>query len=252
MKTLSSVVRLFGLLALTTSALAADSSPMIPLTEFPRGHSYHGESGGLYGSGSNQPPPALLQAALDRAALVRPLDAGGRAATNGRIGLVAIGMSNTSQEFSGFQRLVSTDPGHNSQIVLVNGAQGGMDSGDWAAPDSRLRRDELSPWDQLLTRVGNAGLTTAQVQVVWISHARRRPEALGDFPAHARKLEEDLRAITTEAARRFPNLQLIYLSSRNYAGYAKNRLNPEPYAYESASRCVGWCWMRRTDARAGP
>ncbi len=32
----------------------------------------------------------------------------------------------------------------------------------------------------------------------------------------------------------FQNLQIVYLSSRIYAGYATNRLNPEPYAYESA------------------
>jgi hypothetical protein len=32
----------------------------------------------------------------------------------------------------------------------------------------------------------------------------------------------------------FPNLRIAYLSSRIYGGYARSRLNPEPYAYESA------------------
>ncbi|MDB5307147.1 MAG: hypothetical protein JWO38_1349 [Gemmataceae bacterium] len=33
--------------------------------------------------------------------------------------------------------------------------------------------------------------------------------------------------------RRFPNLKIVYLSSRTYAGFATTYLNPEPYAYES-------------------
>ncbi len=32
---------------------------------------------------------------------------------------------------------------------------------------------------------------------------------------------------------KFPNVQLAYLSSRIYGGYAVTALNPEPYAYES-------------------
>jgi hypothetical protein len=35
-------------------------------------------------------------------------------------------------------------------------------------------------------------------------------------------------------AERFPHARLCYLSSRTYGGYATTRLNPEPYAYESA------------------
>src|SRR5690606_39515457 len=40
--------------------------------------------------------------------------------------------------------------------------------------------------------------------------------------------------ILREAKRRYPNLRIVYLSSRTYAGYAVRDLNPEPFAYESA------------------
>ena len=53
------------------------------------------------------------------------------------------------------------------------------------------------------------------------------------FPGYAKKLQEELAKIVRLLPGRFPNVQLVYLSSRTYGGYAKTPLNPEPYAYES-------------------
>jgi hypothetical protein len=69
------------------------------------------------------------------------------------------------------------------------------------------------------------------VQAVWIKQADAGPSS--GFPQYARTLENELAKIVQVLARRFPNLKLTYLSSRTYGGYAKTRLNPEPYAYES-------------------
>jgi hypothetical protein len=46
-------------------------------------------------------------------------------------------------------------------------------------------------------------------------------------------LQEQLGDIVRLMQTRFPNLKIVYLSSRTFAGYATTRLNPEPYAYES-------------------
>jgi hypothetical protein len=53
------------------------------------------------------------------------------------------------------------------------------------------------------------------------------------FPIHANTLRDELVAIVKLVKLKFPNCNIVYLSSRTYGGYATTTLNPEPYAYES-------------------
>jgi hypothetical protein len=94
-----------------------------------------------------------------------------------------------------------------------------------ASPPARLF------WTGLDTRLQDAGLTRAQVQAVWIKEADSHPTE--GFPGYAQKLQGELSRLVQLLAGRFPNLKLVYLSSRTYGGYARNPLNPEPYAFES-------------------
>lgn len=96
---------------------------------------------------------------------------------------------------------------------------------EWAPPQAR-------PWDEAERRLTQAGVTPKQVQVAWIKLANKGPS--GELAEHGKKLHSDTRAFIRNARTRFPNLRIVYLGSRIYAGYANGRLNPEPYAYESA------------------
>jgi hypothetical protein len=203
-----------------------DKLGLTPLNEMTADARYKGEDGGLYGAGRNEPPATHLKAALATAARIVPLDAAGKPSPSGKIALLSVGMSNTTQEFSRFVELARSDPAKAPAVVLVDGAQGGQAAAQWiTAPDNRV-------WQTVDSRLQAAGVTPAQVQVVWLKQANIRPTE--PFPAHALKLESDIAAILEMLVKRFPNLRLAYLSSRIYAGYATTPLNPEPFAYESA------------------
>lgn len=195
-------------------------------------HFYWGFQAGLYPRGGNSRPPAVEAAALALAGQIQPLDASGAANASGKIVLLSIGLSNTTQEFASsgagaFKPRADADPSKNPRVVLVDGAQGGQDAAVWANPNSPV-------WTSVDTRLGNASATAAQVQAVWLKHARANPNNLGAFPLHAQVLRDNLEAIARIIHQRYPNAKLIYLSSRTRAYTdVPNLLNPEPFAFES-------------------
>ncbi|MEO6244073.1 MAG: hypothetical protein ABIQ12_01450, partial [Opitutaceae bacterium] len=199
---------------------------LTPLTELGSA-TYKGEDGGLYGGGRNTPPAAHLAAATQEGAKIRPLDATGHPAGDGKIGLLSVGMSNTTQEFSRFMKDAAGESKKSPRVVLVDGAQGGQTGARWADASTPL-------WAELDRRVAAAGLTPAQIQVAWMKQAEAGPARLGEFPKHTDTLRENLVTALGHLRQRFPNLRIVYLSSRIFAGHASSALNPEPYAYESA------------------
>jgi len=205
---------------------------LTPLCDMGPDHKYRGEEGGLYGGGVNIPSAAHWQAALAIATKIQPLDAEGRPSPNGKIVLLTHGMSNTTNESQRFIELANADPGKNPAVLVVDGAQGGVDSRQWVS--GKPTRSGANPWDRLAQRIKLAGATPQQVQVVWMKHAVARVGQYGEFPKHAQQLQNDMGQIVRLLKEQFPNLQLVYVSSRSYAGYATTELNPEPYAYESA------------------
>lgn len=208
---------------------------LVPISDMKPDDRYKDQDGGLYGAGRNTPPEAHLALALDAARQVGPLDAEGRPdPAAGKVVLVSIGMSNTTQEFRRFAELARRDPALAPKLVIVDGAQGGRVASDWASPAEGVAAGRPDPWNVLADRLRLAGVSPRQVQAAWIKQARANPAALGAFPTHAETLRDNLAAIVHQIHGRFPSLRLAYLSSRTYAGRATTPLNPEPYAYESA------------------
>ena len=205
---------------------AAFAGHLTPLTELGTAK-YKGEDGGLYGGGSNEPPKPHLDAAMKEAAQIQPLNAAGKPSADGKIGFVSVGMSNTTMEFSRLKQLADQDPAKSSRVTIIDAAQGGQTAMHWADPKSPL-------WTKVDERIKSADLSDPQIQVAWMKQAEARPEQYGEFPKHARQLQENLVTSLRNLKAKFPNLRLVYLSSRIYGGYATTSLNPEPFAYEEA------------------
>ena len=228
-----------------------NSTGLVPLSELPASATYQGEPGGLYPGGRNTPPDSHLRAGLALARRIVPLDAAGRPSPDGKIVLLSIGMSNTTQEFQAFQKLAAAGSGANlraegadppntqhpspitraaatglhPRLVIVDGAQGGQAADTTADPQAAF-------WKVAGDRLTTAGVTDRQVQAVWLKQAIIQPRR--PFPAEAKRLQGYLVDTLHNLAPRYPNLKIAYLSSRIYAGYATTVLNPEPHAYESA------------------
>jgi lysophospholipase L1-like esterase len=215
-----------------------DYTGLVPLTDLGKG-TYKGEQGGLYPEGENAPPSAHLKAGLELARRIAPLNQEGQRSEDGKIVLLTIGMSNTTQETQAFQKRAVADPELDPRLVIVDGAQGGQTATITANPQSNF-------WKVVDQRLSEARITVKQVQVVWLKQANAGPTQ--PFPEEVKKLESDLAGTLRNLSDRFLNLKIAYLSSRIYAGYASTPLNPEPHAYESAF-AVKWLIADQTSGK---
>jgi len=216
------ILLLLGLLA--GGVPAAAQTGLTPLNDLGTG-TYQGFQGGLYPGGQNFPPVAHFHAAMTRAAEVMPRDAAGAPDPQGFIGMIAVGMSNTTHEFGAFERNQDRNGNRNARLVLMDTALGGQTAAIVSDPSAAY-------WTTMMQRVAAMGLTAAQVQVAWLKEADAHPP--NDFPGHATLLRNELAQVVQNLHTKFPNLKLCYLSSRIYGGYApQGSLNPEPQAYES-------------------
>jgi hypothetical protein len=212
---------------------------------------YKGFAGGLYPDGKNVRPPSHEAAGISLAKNVQPLDADGKPSPEGKIVLLGIGFSNTVQAFNGFMEAARKSSDVNPKLVLVNGAVGGMSAHMIQNPDDGRGRQY---WATVGQRLKAAGVTPAQVQVVWIKETNPAPH-LDGFPAYVQALQSELVKIVQIVSKRFPNMKLAYLSSRTYGGWAKTPPgrqapgNSEPFSYESGFAVK---WLIEQQLKGGP
>jgi hypothetical protein len=243
---LASITVLSSAVAAAACASATEPEPEPTSTDTPTAltdlaaNQYRGFQGGLYPSGSNTVPTDHAAEGRRRAALVQPRALDGQPSPNGRIVLLSIGMSNTTQEFCAAGGYTTCDAWtfvgqaradadvDRQRLELLNGARGGQTAAAWMSATSpeydRIRDSGLAP----------LGLSERQVQIVWVKIANAGPTVrLPAANADAFTLAAQHGSVIRALQMRYPNLQLVFLSSRIYAGFATTALNPEPYAFES-------------------
>src|SRR5687768_17286192 len=184
-------------LAESVSDCTRTSVGLTPLSDLV-GDTYRGYEGGLYLGGANQPPLDYRWMGRARASHVQPLNQNGQPDPNGRIVLLSIGMSNTTQEFSTFKSMADADPQKNPRLTIVDGAQGGQDA-------ETIRNPNAPFWANVDQRLAAAGVSRNQVQTAWLKEAiagENRP-----FPNDAIGLRDALRDIVGIMQTRYPNLQ---------------------------------------------
>ncbi|MCX7017241.1 MAG: hypothetical protein NTW86_32535, partial [Candidatus Sumerlaeota bacterium] len=175
----------------------------IPLSDMTT-ETYKGQDGGLYGHGKNEPPKEQMDAAMKAAKEIRPLDADGKPSPNGKIVLLSLGMSNTTMEFKVFKEIADADPDKAPNVVLVDGAQGGQDSEVWARGTVRGGQPAAKEvWQIAEDRINAEGVTTKQIQAVWLKQARIGPANIGEFPKHAQELQKDIEMMLQMAKQRY-------------------------------------------------
>ncbi len=250
MRPIALALVLAGLLLSPAAGRAQTCSACVPLDDT-AGPPHRGHALGLYGPGANTPPAAHQSLAAAAAARVVPRDATGAPSPNGLIGWLAIGMSNTNQEFAAFERLEDVRTGRRARLVVLDGAVGGQSA-------DVIMNPAAGYWTTVASRIAAAGLDPDQVQVAWLKQA---DGAVPDtsFPAHAETLSAHLHRIVRDLRVRFPNLELCYLSSRIYGGYSGGSQRSEPLSFETGF-AMRWLIGRQTagdpllnaDPDAGP
>ena len=218
--------------------VAPPDTVRIPINDLGN-RTYLKNAGGLYPGGYNLPPSDQDSAARARRNAIKALDVNGDESPFGKFVLLSIGggisseywCSKTSRPPCGaasFMGRAVIDPTVNRySLVIVNGAADSLEVSAWTSATSPA-------YDRIkVARLAPLGLSENQVEIAWLNLADPKPAvSLPSDSADAYTFLTNVGLVVRALKVRYPNLQLVFVSSRAYGGYSTTDWNPEPYAYE--------------------
>lgn len=203
------------------------STEMQAITDLGTGF-YQGEEGGLYPNGANTRPTAIDSYGVGLANAIQPLSSTGQPDPTGKYVLLAVGESTAQNEFNRFLPIANADPDKNPNLVIVNGAQGGATPNEFVISGTYY-------WSTILNNyLPQNGVTPDQVVAIWIEDTDSIKT--GSFPGDMTNMQAEYETLAQDVLTNFPNVKLMYWSSRVYGGYSNGLVDPddpEPYAYEA-------------------
>jgi len=207
------IVLIFLLLNVNVSAQKNcdnHTTGLIPLTDLV-GKTYRGFSGGKY-TNSNSRPQVQLSRALSQAQKIKPLDTSGT--ENNKIGKIifaAVGASNPATEFNKLIGYCDTFKQINPKVHLFNTCIGGTGI-------QKMNDVTDNYWIQADKKLKDSGYSSKQVQVVWVEQENTQN---GDtsFPSAVNGLMADYQKLLVVINQKFPNVKIIYINQRAFAGY---------------------------------
>jgi hypothetical protein len=219
------------------------SMPIVALNDLGTG-TYQGSEGGLYPNGSNVRPASHDSDGVTFAKGIQPLDSNGNPSSTGKYVFMALGESTAQNEFNRFLPIANSDPAKNPFLKIVNGSQGGATPKDFADIKSYY-------WGMVLNNyLPQNGVTSKQVVAIWMEDTDGI--ATGSFPTDITTLQSEYESMMQNMHTLFPNLKLVYFSSRVYGGYSNGvgtPDNPEPYAFE-VGYAVKWAIQDQLNGNA--
>lgn len=221
---------------------SAPNTGLTPFLDLQTGY-YMGYQAGLYPGGTNILSGPHLKSGKTIAQGIKPLDGDGNVNFgDGVVLVVGFGPSVPGHIFNKFVQHIrdpsvtyNLNPCVDALNLCIGGKDIGYGTGDSTADDY---------WADLVTKVTDVGYTVDQVQIGWMYFNAKGLTEPPTFPDNSVFMKDQFVKFINKSKEYFPNLKIMYVSSRHWGGYADTTLTEyyslaEPASYQN-SWTVKW------------